>query len=206
MTIINHRCFISYKKEDIKYKDYLVDNISKDGFIDKSLDRVINSDDGDYVMKVIRQDYLKDSTVTIFLIGVNSSENEGVDWLGRDKNYFIQRELQSSLYAGDGNTMNGILGVVLPEMYNCIYRGSERCIFCNNEHNIVQINDSTVIREFSENYYIRPHDGCAWKENERYCELVKWDEFIKKPNLYIDLAFEKRSSAIADKVKKRNFR
>ena len=205
MATINHKCFISYKKENIEYKEYLIKNISNSAFIDKSLDRKINSYDGDYVMKVIRQDYLSDSTVTIFLIGSHSSENEGRDWLG-DKNYFIQRELQASLYSGEGNTMNGILGVVLPEMYDHIYKGSEDCIFCNGKHNLVEINDSTVIREFSQNYYIKPHDGCAWKEEERYCELVKWDDFIKNPDPYIEAAFKKRNSDIATKVKKRNFR
>ena len=156
-------------------------------------------------MKVIRQDYLSDSTVTIFLIGSHSSENEGRDWFG-DKNYFIQRELQASLYSGEGNTMNGILGVVLPEMYDRIYKGSEDCSVCGSKHNLVEINDSTVIREFSQNYYIKPHDGCAWKEEERYCELVKWDDFIKNPDPYIEAAFKKRNSDIAAKVKKRNFR
>ena len=205
MAKINHKCFISYKKENVEYKDYLIKNISYSAFIDKSLDRKINSYDGDYVMKVIRQDYLSDSTVTIFLIGSHSSENEGRDWFG-DKNYFIQRELQASLYSGEGNTMNGILGVVLPEMYDRIYKGSEDCNVCGSKHNLVEINDSTVIREFSQNYYIKPHDGCAWKEEERYCELVKWDDFIKNPDTYIEAAFQKRNSDIAAKVKKRNFR
>lgn len=205
MAKINHKCFISYKKENVEYKDYLIKNISYSAFIDKSLDRKINSYDGDYVMKVIRQDYLSDSTVTIFLIGSHSSENEGRDWFG-DKNYFIQRELQASLYSGEGNTMNGILGVVLPEMYDRIYKGSEDCSVCGSKHNLVEINDSTVIREFSQNYYIKPHDGCAWKEEERYCELVKWDDFIKNPDPYIEAAFQKRNSDIAAKVKKRNFR
>ncbi len=205
MAKINHKCFISYKKENVEYKDYLIKNISYSAFIDKSLDRKINSYDGDYVMKVIRQDYLSDSTVTIFLIGSHSSENEGRDWFG-DKNYFIQRELQASLYSGEGNTMNGILGVVLPEMYDRIYKGSEDCSVCGSKHNLVEINDSTVIREFSQNYYIKPHDGCAWKEEERYCELVKWDDFIKNPDPYIEAAFQKRNSDVAAKVKKRNFR
>lgn len=43
--------------------------------IDKSLNEPINSEDQDYIMKVIRRDYLNDSTVTICLIGSNSAEN-----------------------------------------------------------------------------------------------------------------------------------
>ena len=47
--------------------------------------RIIDSEDGDYIMQVIREDYLHDSTVTIFIIGEHSSEKEGTDFYGRDK-------------------------------------------------------------------------------------------------------------------------
>lgn len=117
-----HKCFISFKKEDQYYRNKLDSLFDDKDVINKSLDRVIDSENGNYIMQVIRDDYLKDSTVTIFLIGEHSSENEGVDWNG-DKNYFIKKELQSPLYNGVGNTRNGILGVVLPEMYDQIYRG-----------------------------------------------------------------------------------
>lgn len=183
-----HKCFISYKKEDKVYRTYLIDEFGSENFINKSLDRTIDSDDGDYVMKVIRKEYLSDSTVTIFLIGTHSSENEGYDSMG-DKNYFIKKELAASLYNGNGNTRSGILGVVLPNMYDKIYAGSGTCKTCGNEHNYVNINDSSVIREFSYNYYIKPHDGCAWSEEERYCVLVKWDDFVKDPEQYINQAY-----------------
>ena len=49
-----HKCFISYKKEDLWYKDYLIKNLGGENFINKSLDRTINSDDGEYVLYVIR--------------------------------------------------------------------------------------------------------------------------------------------------------
>lgn len=197
---MGHKCFISYKKEDQYYRNELDNLFDEKDVINKSLDRRIKSDDGDYVMQVIRNDYLKDSTVTLFLIGEHSSENEGDDWQG-DKNYFIKKELQSSLYNGIGNTRNGILGVVLPEMYDKIYQGTYTCNICGNEHNSVQINDSTVIKEFSENYYVKPHDGCGWSEEERYCVLAKWDDFIEDPEYYINCAFDKRGTDIAKKVR-----
>lgn len=203
---MGHKCFISYKKED---KDYLKDTIGLLGekeYIDKSLDRVINSEDGDYVMQVIRKDYLRDSTVTIFLIGEHSSEKEGTDYLGRDKNYFIKRELQASLYNGKGNTRNGILGVVLPDMYDKIYKGTYKCDECGNDHNHVAINDSTVIREFSKNYYCEPHEGCAWKEEDRYCVLVKWADFEKCPQDYIEEAFNKRTQDVSENIVIKNLR
>lgn len=201
-----HKCFISFKKEDQWYRNKIDDLFSASDIINKGLDRVIDSYDGDYIMQTIRQDYLKDSTVTVFLIGIHSSENEGYDYMGRRKNYFIERELQASLYNGRGNTRNGILGVVLPEMYDRIYKGTLPCLVCGKTHSTVDIDDSTVIREFSKNYYIEPHSGCSWTEDERYCVLVKWDDFVVNPELYVDMAFDKRSREIINKVKIRNLR
>ena len=63
-----HKCFISFKKEDQWYRNKIDDLFSVSDIINKGLDRVIDSYDGDYIMKTIRQDYLKDSTVTVFLI------------------------------------------------------------------------------------------------------------------------------------------
>ena len=136
----------------------------------------------------------------------HSSENEGVDIWGRDKNYFIKRELQASLFNGKGNTRNGILGIVLPNMYDSVFKGTYQCTKCNGNHNHVPINDSTVIREFSANYYCEPHDGCGWQDKDRYCVLVKWSDFENSPGTYIDEAFEKRSADVAGRIKIKNLR
>lgn len=198
-----HKCFISFKKEDAVYRDYLVENLGGTNFVDKSLDRVINSEDGDYVMEVIRRDYLCDSTVTLFLIGEHSSENEGYDWMG-DRNYFIKRELAASLYNGKGNTRSGILGIVLPRMESRVFSGKAQCTACGKVHTIVNVIDSTVIREFSYNYYTRPHAGCAWTEDERYCVIVSWSEFINDPERHINQAYEKRYSSVAQLIRIKN--
>lgn len=193
-----HKCYISFKTEDIAYKEAIQDDDRVD-MIDKSLNEPINSNDEDYIMRKIREDYLSDSTVTIFLIGKHSAEN-----LGYQEQQFIKRELQSSLYNGSGNSRNGILGIVLPDMDEAIFKGESaiKCSVCGQRHNIVQINDQTVIKEFSYNYYL-PTDKCAWSEDDRYCVLVSWDNFLDDPNRYIDMAFDKRSDPIVSKVKVR---
>lgn len=188
------KCFISFKTEDINYKRYIHDHLEVD-MIDKSLHVPIDSDDEDYIMRKIRENYLSDSTVTIFLIGEKSAENTPFE----DQTY-LKRELQASLYHGVGNTKNGILGVVLPEMYDKVFTGSGTCNTCNGNHNYVMINNSTVISEFSYNYYI-PHNKCAWSEEDRYCVLVKWKDFCLNPELYIENAFNKRTAAISSKTK-----
>lgn len=63
--MVKHKCFISFKVEDKAYKEKIQRNESIE-MIDKSLNEPINSDDPDYVMQKIRNDNLKDSSVTIF--------------------------------------------------------------------------------------------------------------------------------------------
>lgn len=188
------KVYISFKTEDFSYKDYIQKNLDID-MIDKSLDNAIDSNDEDYIMKKIREDYLSDSTVTIHLIGEHGSENSYM----QDQT-FIKRELQASLYDGENNTRNGILGVVLPSMYDKVYLGSFICSNCGNSHNSVAINDNTTIKEFSYNYYI-PNGKCSHPPEDRYCILVQWDDFILSPGTYIEQAFAKRVEPIAKKVR-----
>jgi hypothetical protein len=188
-----HKAYISFKNEDLGRKLFLQDLPSLD-IIDKSLDVAIQSDNEDYILQVIREDYLSDSTVTIHLIGLYGAENRGAY-----EQRFIKRELQASLYNGQGNTKNGILGVVLPEATANIYKGSYTCSTCSGSHTHVAIGDNTTIREFSYNYYI-PNGKCSHTEDERYCVLVDWDNFLLEPNKWIDAAFAKRTAPIASKT------
>ena len=73
---MGHKCFISFKTEDENYKTEIQkwsDN-NKVDMIDKSLNEPIDSEDEDYIMRKIREDYLADSTVTIVLIGEHSAK------------------------------------------------------------------------------------------------------------------------------------
>lgn len=191
-----HKCFVSFKTLDMAYKKYIVEDMKID-LVDKSLHEPINSVDPDYIMRKIREDYLRDSTVTIHLIGKNSADSFG--W---EEQQFIKRELQASLYHGEGNTQNGILGIVLPSMYERIYTGSSNCITCGGMHTHVNITTNTVVTEFYYNYFI-PHSKCSWSDDDRFCILVKWDEFLKEPEKYIDMAYNKREHPIAEKTKVR---
>lgn len=188
---MSHKCFISFKTEDTKYKDTIQNDLHID-MIDKSLNEPVNSENEDYIMSVIRRDYLKDSTVTIVLIGSHSAEN---DYFENQR--YIKRELQASLYG----TPNGILGIVLPSMYNSIYQGTYTCSTCGQQHNYVAVDDNTTIKEFNVNYYTEKNSGCYWGPDDRYCVLVKWDDFKESSEKYIDQAFEKRTAPIAKKIK-----
>lgn len=197
-----HKVFISYKKEDLQFKNQLVSLFSQKhvDVIDKSLNEIIPSNNLDYVMQILRRDYLSDSTVTIFLIGEHSSENEGYDLYGRTHQAFIKKELQATLFDRENNSRSGLLGVVLPSMYSKVYKGTNICSTCGGNHNIVVIDDSTVIKEFSANYYIKPHNKCSYSEEDRYAVLVKWNDFYSNPEEFIERAFNKRKTPTANRV------
>ena len=80
--------------------------------------------------------------------------------------------------------------------------GSDHCQSSGTSYFGVNINNSTVVTEFSYNYYIS-HNKCSWPENDCYCVSVKWDDFIKEPENFIHLAFNKRNAHISLKTKVR---
>lgn len=205
------KCYISYKFEDECYKNRIVKKFAGIEFVDNSQKFEIDSEDPEYIMQQIREKYLKNSTVTIFLIGTHSGENyrDPMDKIRNlDSQIIIRREITSSLYEGNGNTRNGLLGIVLPKMESRIYGESSVCPNCGKKIDYVNLNDDTVIKEFWQNYYLKEHkNGCThFSEEDRYAVLVRYSEFMKSPEEYIEKAFEKRSMPIAKNVRVRNFK
>lgn len=111
---MRHKVFISYHHEDQDEVEEFVDTYDheRDVFITRALgvemdQDIIDSDNPEYVMRRIRELYLKDSTVTIVLIGKCTWARRYVDW-----------EIQASLRHGETVTPNGLLGIVLPSAGN----------------------------------------------------------------------------------------
>lgn len=177
------KCYISYKFEDEYYKNKIVEKYAGVEFVDRSQKFEIDSEDPEYIMQQIREKYLKDSTVTIFLIGERSGEyyRDFEDAIyGLDSQIIIRNEIKASLYNGNGNTRNGLLGVVLPEMESKIFKGKYQCQKCGEIIEWVSLNDETVIKEFWQNYYLKEHEnGCShYSEDDRYAVLVRYSEFM----------------------------
>ena len=74
-------------------------------FIDRSVDTGDISDDlsDEYIRELIRDEYLRDSTVTIVLIGTETRRRKHVDW-----------EIYSSMYDGRINKKSGVVAIHLP--------------------------------------------------------------------------------------------
>ncbi|MEP0984296.1 TIR domain-containing protein [Ekhidna sp.] len=87
-------------------------------------DDFINSDNPEYVMSRIRTLYLKDSTVTIVLVGSCTHSRRYVDW-----------ELKSSLRQSDNYIPNGLMGIILPNRGNSAYMPPRLEANWTNGHN-----------------------------------------------------------------------
>ena len=101
-----HKVFISYHHDNDQWaKEELLEiNKQHDVFIDKSVyTGDIPSDwPQEKIREEIRDHYLKDSTVTILLVGTETKYRKHVDW-----------EIYSSMYDGKINKKSGILVVNL---------------------------------------------------------------------------------------------
>lgn len=114
MTQVRRKVFISYHHDDQDEAEEFIETFDDERkvFIARALgvpmvQDIIDSDDTDYVMRRIRELYLRDSTVTLVLIGKCTWARRYVDW-----------EIQASLRHGKTVTPNGLLGIVLASAGN----------------------------------------------------------------------------------------
>ncbi len=103
-----HKVFITYHHEnDQLYKDALLQlNAANRIFVDRSVDTgdISDSLSDESIRQRIRDRYLRDSTVTILLVGSETKGRKHVDW-----------ELYSSMIDGPVNKKSGIITINLPE-------------------------------------------------------------------------------------------
>ncbi|MDE2930538.1 MAG: TIR domain-containing protein [Chloroflexota bacterium] len=104
-----HKVFISFHEKDIKYKEDFVRMMGK-RIVDRSVDTGNIDDTGlktATVRQKIRDEYIRDATVTIVLIGPRTWQRRHVDW-----------EIGSSIRKTRKNPRCGLLGIVLPNHPN----------------------------------------------------------------------------------------
>ncbi len=106
MVTKRHKVFISYHHEaDQEYADALRGFYgSSKSIIDKSMYDDLSHLQNETILKKIRRDHLLDSTVTVVLVGKHTWGRKWVDW-----------EIYSSLRGYADRTINGLVGVYLPE-------------------------------------------------------------------------------------------
>ena len=103
-----HKVFVSHHHDnDQWYKEANWYRFGEQNqiFIDQSVDTGDISDglSDEYIRELIRDKYLRDSTVTIVLVGTETRRRKHVDW-----------EIYSSMYDGTINKKSGIFAIELP--------------------------------------------------------------------------------------------
>lgn len=105
-----HKVFISYHHgNDQQYKEALLEmNRGHQIFIDRSVNTGDISEElsDESIRAKIRDEYLRDSTVTILLVGQETKYRKHIDW-----------EIYSSMIDGTVNRKSGVLVVSLPTIY-----------------------------------------------------------------------------------------
>lgn len=102
---MKHKVFVSYyHKENQNEANHLRDCYGKnDTLIDRSLKEAYENMSDNEIMAAIRTEHLKDSTVTIVLIGSKTAKRKWVGW-----------EIYASLRPYGNRTRNGLLAIYLP--------------------------------------------------------------------------------------------
>lgn len=108
-----HKIFISHHHDnDQSYKEALLRaNAHSPVFLDGSVDTGDISDelDDQAIREKIRDEYLRDTTVTILLVGTETKKRKHIDW-----------EVYSSMFDGKKNKKSGMIVVNLPST-GCTY-------------------------------------------------------------------------------------
>lgn len=117
---VRHKCFVSYHAADTEEAADFVESFET-VFIPRAIGveegdgSIIDSEDVDYIRDVIREDYLRDSTVTIVLVGRCTWARKFVDW-----------EIYASLRDTKYSSKNGLLGLLLPSAEDAVPQTPER--------------------------------------------------------------------------------
>ena len=104
-----HKVFVSFHHEDQRYKDHFVDMMEGD-IVDKSVEDGDIDDDNlstETIRQKIRDEFIRDATVTVVLVGPCTWQRKHVDW-----------EIGSSLRNTPRNSRCGLLGILLPNHTN----------------------------------------------------------------------------------------
>lgn len=190
-----HRVFISYHhKNDQYYKESLLYmNMLHKIFIDGSVDTGDISDDlpDETIRQKIRDEYLKDTTVTILLVGTETSKRKHIDW-----------EIYSSMYDGKVNKKSGILVINLPTI-GCTYftatHSDEKKIIYPEVTDWITIDKRT---EYESRYPYMPDRIIDNLLNKKVkISVVNWDKVNNHPDalsFLIDATYNDRTECEYD--------
>lgn len=182
-----HKVFVSFHHDnDQKYKDSLVKwGVENNIFIDGSVDMGEIPDDwtSQQIREYIRDEHLKDTSVTILLVGTETKNRKHIDW-----------ELFSSMYDGKKNKKSGILVINLPSVdckYHTLCSQEEKTAVLPDVKNWITITDRT---EFERRYpYMPARIIDNLMKPDVNISVVNWSDInVKNLTLLVDKAYDSR--------------
>lgn len=185
-----HAVFISYQhSRDGAYKEALLTlnqryHIFTDGSVNtRDIDDRLPDQT---IRQIIRDDYLRDTTVTIVLVGTGTSGRKHVDW-----------EIYSSMFDGRVNKKSGVLVIMLPTTgstnFYAAHEGEKERVYpdCTNWTHINTRSD------YEQRYPYMPArliDNLL--KNEAKVSVTTWDRITADPSkleFLIDAAWKDRA-------------
>ena len=198
-----HKVFVSYyHADDQYYKNMLVDWAKDENiFIDGSVDTgdIDDEDMTDQEIRcLIRDNYLRETTVTIVLVGQNTKHRKHVDW-----------EIYSSMFDGPINKKSGIIVILLPSAKSDSYTAGheqEKPVVYPNETNWITITDRS---EYERRYpYLSDRLIDNLVKSHVYISVVNWEHLTAyKLRYMIECAYNDRTKCDYDlsrPMKRRN--
>lgn len=179
-----HRVFISYHHaNDQFYKNQLISMFDGKLFSDLSVDTgdIDENLPDERIRQIIRDEYLKDTSVTILLVGTDTKKRKHIDW-----------EVYSSMYNGIRNKKSGILIVNLPTISQS-QRG-----YSDEERNIISPYGSwNGTGGTSSLYPYMPERIIDNLENDVNINVIDYERVMANPEGFkrlIDIAYNRRNS------------
>ncbi len=192
MEIPKHKVFISYHhSSDQAYKEALIESGI---FIDASVDTgdIDESLSDQAIRQKIRDEYLKDSSVTIVLVGTETKNRKHVDW-----------EIYSSMYDGQVNKKSGVLMINLPSTgctnYTAAHGDDEKKTLYPSTSSWTTLKNRSDYEKRYPYMLARIIDNLL--KNGAKVSVTNWDNIAsdaEKLKLLIDLTYKDRASCDYD--------
>lgn len=189
-----HKVFVSYHHaNDQWYKDALIDiGKSFSVFIDKSVDTgdIPETWSDQAIRQEIRDEYLRDSTVTILLAGVDTKGRKHIDW-----------ELYSSMFDGVRNKKSGILIINVPSTectyFTAAYGDEEKALVYPDQRSWESISERAKYQSRYPHLPDRIIDNLLARDAQ--ISVVPWDRLtVERLEFLINKAFSNRSDCDYD--------
>ncbi len=192
------RVFISFRFSDgFQYKEDLCSLFKdSDDVIDCSENEDRSSLSEDTIKKYLYTK-LSSTSVTIVILTPDALEYERDIWSGKIDDWMYD-ELRYSLEDREDNRTNGIIAVYTEEVEKLLFvKKKHKCNVCNREQEVIFLHEAkNLVRNNMMNvknqYKKNPCPGLFDGLEDSYVSLVKYSDFIKDIDSYINNAVNKR--------------